>query len=917
MSVSVQTTEARPLSVARIGLAGFLSTAATAWMVTGIFTGTLPRIIAVSACALGVLTVVGSYATRRPALVQGLVLPISVVIGAVLVLPAMNGGSANLPHLVLEVLRSGGLAQPPISFDPGWRFVLFMFFAVLSSASVALPAGSGRTKLSVLLPLPLTMAAALVQPAHKEVLSGSVTIALVMSSLAVAYGTDLAREGDGSGSFEWRRLSRGLAMIGILVASMALLANAGFLFPATARDRVVPPTKPRPAAAPGDRVLFTVTSANPGPWRLGVLDVYDGAAWLLPPFDPARLVQLKGEGKVNYASKLDVAAGTQKTQFTISDVEGHALPGVALPLSVEVPRAKVQFDPRTGALRLFDQRAFKGLQYTVTSPLPPGGQQLVKAAPPPDEVKPFLEAPTPPNEVVTLLAQAPENLWDRLQFVRAKFYEKVVAAGAGDPVDVPPRRVAELLKGQEGTPFEITASEALIARWAGIPSRIGYGYYAGDEKGAGRYEVHPRNGASWLEAYFEGYGWVPIVGIPPHAKSSLTEQQKNPNSQVKPTEDLALVVYVPIKLRTVRLFYLIARYWLGIALLVLLIAGLAWWSTPGVAKQLRTLIRRRWSAKNGLRSRIAVAYAEFRDSATDLNVGSNSLTPIEFIEVIGIDDEHEELAWLVTRALWGDLQRDLRQVDASTAEDMARSVSRRMKKGASGFNRLVAFGSRESLRNPYSLEVPNLWRPPREKPSRTPKGRRSVRSLIRRFLPASLSVFLLMMGCSSNDQPIVTSHALPSKLAPSAIGQYELRREPKAEVAYKRAGSSALVNQGRVFTIRRGSVIEGSLQLAPFKKDVDLGDPEVKDAILRSIGSGQFTLKRLGSERVWSMQQPEQQVLLWFAPGGAYMQLLVGRKSFADAGKVFLDVLRFRSGETSGSPDSPRPVYDPRRGGEA
>ncbi|MCA1840284.1 MAG: DUF3488 and transglutaminase-like domain-containing protein [Actinomycetota bacterium] len=898
------------MSIVRIGLAGFLSSAAAAWMVAGVFTGAIPRLIAISACAVGALSVVASYASKRPSLFQALVLPGAVIVGSALVLPFATGGNANLPHLVLEVLKAGGLAQPPISFDPGWRFVIFVFFAVLSSAAVALPSGTARTKLSVVLPLPVIMAAALVQPPHKEVVTSSVTIALVMASLSVAYGTDLARQADGTSGFELRRLARGFAMIGVLLIAMFLLGNAGFLFPDTARQRVVPPQKPHTAAAPGDRVLFIVTSAHPGPWRLGVLDVYDGRSWLLPPFDPSRFVDLK-RPEISYASKIDTSSGTEKSDFAIADVEGHSVPDVAVPISIEISGADAQFDPRTQTLRLFDRRAFKGLRYTVTSPLPPGGAQLAKAGPPSEDLKPYLQVPTPPNEVVSLLANAPVVAWDRLQFARAKFYEKVVAAGAGDPVDVSPRRVVELLAGREGTPFEITASEALIARWAGVPSRIGYGYYSGDIKGTGRYEVHPRNGASWLEAYFQGFGWVPIVGIPPHAKSSLTDQQKNPNSNVKPTEDLGLVVYVPIKLRTVRLFYLIARYWIGIGLLLALAIALAWWALPGLAKGLRRPLRRSWANKVGLKGRIMVAYAELRDAATDLNIGKPSMTPIEFIASMDDDDENEELAWLVTRSLWGDLQRDLRVDDVRSAEEMAQSIARRMRKGAPAFNRLVAIGSRASLRDPFSSELPNPWRHTPERVSGEKK-----RTSLRRILPAWLSIFVLFAACASDGIGISKTRSLPAKLAPLMAGQYELRREPKAEIAYKQAGGSALVGQGRVFTIRQGSVIQGSIQIAPFKQNIDTQDPEIKDAILHSIGSGRFTLRRLGAERVWSMQLPEQQVLLWFAPGGAYMQLLVSRKSFVDSSKVFLDVLRFRSGDAE-VPEVLTSTYDPRRGGDA
>ena len=57
-------------------------------------------------------------------------------------------------------------------------------------------------------------------------------------------------------------------------------------------------------------------------------------------------------------------------------------------------------------------------------------------------------------------------------------------------------------------------------------------------------------------------------------------------------------------------------------------------------------------------ARIALAYAEFRDVATDYGFSHPSDTPLMYLERFIDDDEHTELAWLVTRVLWGDLQDD-------------------------------------------------------------------------------------------------------------------------------------------------------------------------------------------------------------------------------------------------------------------
>ncbi|HVE92498.1 MAG TPA: transglutaminaseTgpA domain-containing protein [Actinomycetota bacterium] len=907
--------------------ATFLSVAAAAWMASGMFRGALPRMVVVVASALGVGLVATSLRTKRPAIVQGLVLPASVALGAALALPAARG--AGLVQLVRDALSAGGLAQPPVPFDAGWRVIAVVVFAVLGAAAAGLAVALDRPKLGLALPIPVLMGAALVHPSKGELLSAAVATALVLGSLAVSFGSDLARDGASSGAFEARRLARGAVMLAGLVGLIVVLGKVGFLFPDPQRDRVIPPAKPQTQPPSRDRVLFTVKAPIPGPWRLGVLDVYDGTAWLLPPLDPGRLLDLGPRGQVPDAAAIE----TQEASFVVSDLDGGVLPGLALSTRVDVRGAQVQIDPRTQALRLSETRVASGLSYTITASVPPTGEQLTKAGGPTQALAEFLKVPDAPNEVVTLLAEAPQNPWDRLQFVRARFYEKVVAVGAGDPVDVPPARVGQLLSGDEATPYEITAAESLLARWAGVPARIGYGYYNGDVRGPGAYEVHPRHGATWLEAYFDGLGWVPIVGTPPRARSSLDDELRNADPNIQPTDELAMVVYVPVRQEQPPLLYVVVRQ----AVLVALPAGAALaviWvlAVPAVAKAGRRWRRRRWASgrrragaggagagpghADRVRERAAAAYAEYRDACADLNVGNASATPLEFLKSTDPDPEHTELAWLVTRVLWADLTRDLRESDAEAAEAMARSMTSRLRRAQPATTRLLGVASRTSLREPYTRDVPNLWPSVRRRPAAAALRalRRLPRALarpLRRLIPIGTVLAVLVSGCASGSQAQPAGR-LPERVAPSVISGFEFRREPGAETAYDRAGKRGLVSDGQVFTIRRGDVIEGSLQVASFTSDALSNSDELRRGVLESIATGEFDATRIGVERVHVLRLPEQRIIVWFAPSGGYFQLMVARTDFTEAEAVFADVLRFRRGETR-RPPQVRP-YDPRRG---
>ncbi|MGH2830923.1 MAG: DUF3488 and transglutaminase-like domain-containing protein, partial [Actinomycetota bacterium] len=725
-----------------------------------------------------------------------------------------------------------------------------------ASCSVAL--SLRRPKLALLTPLPLLAGAAILQPQGAAALSGGVTIALLLAGLAVSYGADLAAGADASAGFERRRLAGGAVVVLLLVAGVAGVSRAGFLFPDQPRSRVVPPQRPAQPLPQPDRVLFTVESRGSGPWRFGVLDEYDGTGWLLPPFDESRFRAIPADGTLGAASR-----ATQTATFRIAGLGGHLLPVPASPLKIEGLRVAAQIDPRTGALRLPDERVRDGFTYTIEFLVAPTGRQLSSSAPPSSSMRAFLGVPAPPNEVLALLENAPENLWDRLQFARARFYQKVVAAGAGIPADVPPRRVVEMLGGGEATPWEITAAEALLARWAGVPARIGYGFHRGDRPaGDAVASIRPKHGATWLEVWFEGYGWVPVVGTPPRARSSLNPGERNENPNVRPSDELALVVHVPVRRQTVRLLYVVVRYWAGIVLPVAATGLLVWWLAPGLLKIARRSRRRRWAARHGPPGRIAASYAELRDVAADLGVSGRAATPLAFADVLAPDEEHQELSWLVTRALWGDLRRDLRDDDAEAAEAMTSSIRRRLLAAQSIPARVAAFASRTSLREPYAPGIPNLW------PSRRVMLRRRRRRGV--AVTACLALSLLASACTAGRAPVAGGRDVPA--LPGSLNGLMLQREPVAEHAYGQAGDESLVHDdGLVYTVRRGDAIEGYVQVARFKAQYSVLDRDVREGVLGSIGAGRFRRVRLGTERVWTKQLPEQRMHLWFTPDGASM----------------------------------------------
>lgn len=882
---------------AALGLAvvsGALSASGAAWMIGGIFRGQEARLVGLLGVLLGAGLVFA--ATRwRSAVLQYLVLPVSLLVGAVLMSSASGSGTSSLPALVKDAATSSQVLQPPIDFAPGWRLILVVVLSLLASAACALALSLGRPRVAVLVPTPLTVLAALIQPAGTAVATSAVCVGFVLMALATSFAADGV--GDTfDARFEVRRLLRSAVVGVVLVAGLIAASKVSFLFPDQDTNRVVPPRRPPVSPPQPDVPLYSVRGDLPGPLRIGVIDVYDlkEQAWFLPPVDNQRLVRLELPADVP-----DAPAETgpvRRVTVTVQQARGRTLPSVAGARELGGD-ATVDFDPRTQGLALAQRPVFTGLRYDISAIPAPNGQQLSRAqivVPP--ALRDQVQAPPVPPAVEAVLAKAPEAPYARLQAVRAELYKNFTAAGAGRPTDVAPERVVELLAGGTGNPYELTASEALLARWAGLPARIGVGYFNGSETDDGQVEFRPANAVTYLEVYFAEYGWVPIVGTPPKAQQSLTNNARNNDASIQAAPELGINVLLPVREDERLPLYAYARYYLLRALPIAATAGLLLLVYPVVLKRLRRRRRAQWAAERGPAGALAAAYCTLRDQMIDLALPGRGATPLELVELVDEDEEHAELAWLVTRGLWGDLRRDLTLQDAETAERLAVSVGRRLSTAQPETARLLAAVSRASLRSPYSLEVPNAWwqlhlrdrlRRPLAVVRRSP---RHVWRLVRRPRQPGLATSLVLVvgmltlgGCSSGESTAVEPQvAFPTRLAPSAVAGLQAQEESKAAETYAKGAKdrNVIVSDGKVVSFSRNGLVQAALQVAQLKKGYVASDDEVVRAIAKSVGKVK-ELRPQGSHELYGVVDGTQRIYLWF-PTVKSMALLVVRTQITE-----------------------------------
>ena len=707
-------------SPVRLAVAMAFPAIAAAIMAGGVFIGFEARIYAAVAAALGVALAVWASRFRSPVASNVVIIGGLFGIGLLMVVPSGLGNVASVGRLASQASSSGDVLRPPVELTAGWQAILGWLLGIVGFAAAWVAIVVKKPSFGLLLPLPVAAIAGISVPDSDQVASGLAVLVLFAIGLGMLSGSQMGGDEKLPPGYEARRALRALPLLAIVTVGLYFLAQTDFLFPKPAINPAEQPQKPKtvPLSQVEDRVLFSVESQLSGPWRVGSLDEYDGKDWRLPAFSQTRLADVPRDGVVNK----DLAPGVRAT-FTIAGLGGTVLPGLPNTVGVVAEGPKLAYDSRSGALRVAQGQVQAGLQYTVAAAALPNVEDLRNITEPnPTDLARFAEIPPAPPAVADLLDKAPKtSKWDTFDFLRTYVLSNVTATGTGSPKSVPPERIQDMLAGsKEGTPYEIVAAQALLARWAGIPSRIGYGFDGGEVAGEAaegapnRLEVRPKNGASFPEVFFPKYGWLPVIGTPTKAKPTVgsdpSTQRQDPN--VLPSDDIQIGLFVPVLVPPPSTLPEQIRQAVLVIVPSVLLLFLLYVTWPGVRKAWVRGRRRTAARSAGSRARIALTYAEWRDMGTDYGYLHDTDTPLMYLDRFVEDPEHTEFAWLVTRCLWGDLQDSLTAEHATMAEELSRALRRRLAQAHPAPVRAIGVVSRLSLRHPYAPELTSFLRKP-------------------------------------------------------------------------------------------------------------------------------------------------------------------------------------------------------------
>jgi transglutaminase-like putative cysteine protease len=296
--------------------------------------------------------------------------------------------------------------------------------------------------------------------------------------------------------------------------------------------------------------------------------------------------------------------------------------------------------------------ALAGLRYTVTSlDLEPSPQQLRLAPAPPAAQRGYLNVPQAFNRLRPLAARVTagqSTAYGRAVALQQWFIRPGNFKYALTPA-LPPNAnalVSFLTKTRRGYCQQFAFAMAVMARLAGIPSRVVVGYTQGVYQGNGNWLVRTSDAHAWPELYFAGAGWLrfeptpteapgqagqptasaPAYSFPP-AGSSAPAPQPTPSSVTPGT-----VPSAASGARKAGPGQKLADSGSGgssrptsaplsVALIALVVLGLA--AVTPLAARFFTR-RRRWFRAAGDADRAHAAWREFRDDLTDYRIASRA-----------------------------------------------------------------------------------------------------------------------------------------------------------------------------------------------------------------------------------------------------------------------------------------------------
>lgn len=278
-----------------------------------------------------------------------------------------------------------------------------------------------------------------------------------------------------------------------------------------------------------EQPVLEVQSSEPLYWRGSVYIRYTGRGWANPrygffmrdlfnPESPFQSIPERHDGLYTLAvppvSPEPPRYREVKQRFKLLYGAANIIYAAAQPVVVRFPNLAVRVDA-TGCLQTFYGYR-SGAEYEVISHVPDATPDELRRAPPatPADVGViYFELPAMPSQRLQDLAREltarHHNNYDKVMALK-EYIESTCDYNLTPPAVPIGRDAVEffLFDSREGYCDLFSTALAVLARYAGIPSRVATGFLAGDPQPDGKFIAREKHRHQWTEIYFPGYGWI-------------------------------------------------------------------------------------------------------------------------------------------------------------------------------------------------------------------------------------------------------------------------------------------------------------------------------------------------------------------------------------------------------------------------
>jgi hypothetical protein len=130
-------------------------------------------------------------------------------------------------------------------------------------------------------------------------------------------------------------------------------------------------------------------------------------------------------------------------------------------------------------------------------------------------------------------------------------------------------------------------------------------------------------------------------------------------------------------------------------------------------------------------------------------------------------------------------------------------------------------------------------------------------------------LFVALAACGGGTAQVAAPARVSDALAPKILGEgVSIGEYLPARTRFARAGASSLVADGRVWAIRKGQTLVGTLQASTVKSDVDLSRAADRKQVIDGVMTGaRYDTIYVGKLKVLSSTAADHALYLWFGPG--------------------------------------------------